>query len=79
MVTKKAILPNEHDCKMIDFLWHHRVASFRTLHRLFYSHFIRRVVFGEAHIKVGETYVKVFLLNQKDELSNALQLLKDYP
>lgn len=37
--NKKAVMPNEHDRRMIDFLWHHRVASFRTLHRLFYSHY----------------------------------------
>lgn len=36
--NKKAVMPNEHDRRMINFLWHHRVASFRTLHRLFYSH-----------------------------------------
>lgn len=32
----------------------------------------------EAHFKVGETYVKVFLLNQKEEGGNALQFFKDY-
>lgn len=32
----------------------------------------------EAHFKVGETYVKVFLLNQKNEKGDASQFLKDH-
>jgi hypothetical protein len=34
--NKKAIIPSARDREMINFLWHHRVAAFRTLYKLFY-------------------------------------------
>ena len=42
-------MPNEHDRRMIDFLWHHRVASFRTLHRLFYNHYSVKTCYNRLY------------------------------
>jgi len=34
--NQKAVIPSARDRAMIEFLWKHRVASFRTLYRMFY-------------------------------------------
>ncbi|MCK6597399.1 MAG: hypothetical protein L6Q37_03475 [Bdellovibrionaceae bacterium] len=35
--NRKAVMPSARDRAMIEFLWNHRVASFRTLYKLFYQ------------------------------------------
>ncbi len=47
--NKKAVMPSERDKNMINFLWNHRVASFKTLYRLFYHQSSPRTCYNRLY------------------------------
>ena len=47
--NKKAVMPSARDRAMIEFLWNHRVASFRTIYRLFYHESTPRTCYNRLY------------------------------
>lgn len=47
--NKKAIMPSIRDRAMIEFLWNHRVSSFRTIHKLFYHQSNARTCYNRLY------------------------------
>lgn len=47
--NKKAVMPTIRDRAMIEFLWNHRVASFRTLYKLFYQESTPRTCYNRLY------------------------------
>lgn len=47
--NKKAVMPSVRDRAMIEFLWNHRVASFRTLYKLFYHESSLRTCYNRLY------------------------------